>query len=150
VATRPLLEDDLDCVAALERRIFPDPWSRDAFREALLQPETGAFALEAEPGKLAGYGICRKLADVAEVLNIAVDPALRGRGLGTELLGAMLGWLKTTGAQTVHLEVRRSNREALALYRRAGFRLSGLRRAYYRDPPEDALTMTLELGGRSA
>jgi ribosomal-protein-alanine N-acetyltransferase len=147
---RPLAEADLDRVAELERRIFPDPWSRGAFEEALGLGATGAFAVDDESGQVVGYGVCRLLADQGEILNLAVSPERRGQGLGSALLSAMLDWLRRCGAVEVFLEVRSSNREAIAVYQRFGFLERGLRKAYYRHPLEDALSMGLDLAGWSA
>lgn len=147
---RPLTEADLDLVADLERRVFPDPWPRQAFMDALAEPGTGAFVVDGTGGLVAGHGICRSISDEGEILNLAVEPALRGLGLGSLLLDSMLGWLAARGARTVFLEVRRSNQAAVRLYQKAGFQASGVRRAYYRLPVEDALTMGLDMASRNA
>jgi ribosomal-protein-alanine N-acetyltransferase len=132
---RPLEARDLDAVAALEREIFGDPWSRRSFEEML--------ALRHVRGRFAGYAVCSAAGDEGEILNLAVAPRQRRRGLGKVLLGACLAWLRTEGVSTVHLEVRRSNVAAIAMYVAAGFEPVGLRPKYYRRPTEDAVTMTL-------
>jgi ribosomal-protein-alanine N-acetyltransferase len=147
VATvRRLRSDDLLRVSQIEHAVFSDPWTRRAFGDALLMPHVGAFAAEGEEGTLIGYGLCSAAADQGEILNLAVDPAARRRGTGRLLLDAMVAWLEDRGVSRVYLEVRPSNAAAVELYRRAGFRPAGKRRGYYRAPPEDALTMALEVG----
>ncbi len=132
-------------VAALERQVFGDPWSRRSFEELLGLEHIRGFVLGDERGGLAGYAICSCIADEGEVLNVAVAPTQRRRGLGRVLLEACLDWLAERGARTVYLEVRRSNGAAIALYARRGFETVGLRRGYYRKPTEDAVTMALSL-----
>jgi ribosomal-protein-alanine N-acetyltransferase len=142
---RPLRADDVAAVADIERRVFSDPWSARSFAEMLALDPVRGFAVDDEHGRLIGYAVCSTVADEGEILNLAVEPHARGRGLGAALVGAMLDWLKTRGAERVFLEVRRSNEAAIAVYQRAGFTPLGTRRAYYRDPREDALTMALDL-----
>jgi ribosomal-protein-alanine N-acetyltransferase len=150
VVPRPLVEADLDRVAAIEQAAFTDPWPRSAFEELLAEPYVRCFAADGDDGRLAGYGICSVAADEGEILNLAVNPAARHRGLGRGLLVAMLDSLRREGVSAVHLEVRQSNRAAIRLYTIAGFRSVSIRRAYYRNPTEHAVTMTLDLVAESA
>jgi [ribosomal protein S18]-alanine N-acetyltransferase len=147
---RPIADGDLARIAAIERAIFPDPWSRDAFVETLARPDVYGIASDGAAGQLVGYGICSLAADEGEILNLAVDTAARRLGIGRRLLGAMLSWLEERGASRVFLEVRGSNAAALTLYAGAGFQRMGVRRGYYRRPREDAVTMVLEVGPKSA
>ncbi len=80
---------------------------------------------------------------LAEIESVAVSLSLRRQGIGTLLCRAMLDWFRTQEASEVHLEVRSSSAGAIALYRSLGFQQQGLRRAYYRDPVEDAVAMRL-------
>jgi ribosomal-protein-alanine N-acetyltransferase len=129
---------------AIERRAFSDPWSEASFREALVSPWT--FGVVAETGRgMAGYLIGREVAGTGEVLNLAVAPEFRRRGIGGALLEAGLAALRRRKVDEVFLEVRESNIEAQALYVGHGFRPVGQRAAYYRNPKEDALVLRLEL-----
>jgi ribosomal-protein-alanine N-acetyltransferase len=92
-------------------------------------------------GVLRGYAAGTIVADEAEVLNLAVAPAFRRRGVARALLAALLDALEARGARSLFLEVRASNSAALALYRAFGFRELGRRIGYYRAPHEDAITM---------
>ena len=143
---RPLHSSDLARVAEIERHTFSDPWSAAAFRDALAQPHVRAIAAADERDALVGYAIGLVAPDEAEVLNIAVDPPARGKGIGAGLLEGMLEELRRAGARSVFLEVRRSNEAAIRLYRRSGFQILGARPDYYRQPREDALTMGRFLG----
>jgi ribosomal-protein-alanine N-acetyltransferase len=150
VAPRPLTPDDLEAVAAIERAAFTDPWPRRAFEELLAQPHVRSCAADGDDGRLAGYALFSVCADEGEILNLAVDPARRRRGLARALLEAMLETMRREAVATVFLEVRQSNEPAIRLYRLAGFHRVSLRRRYYERPTEHAVTMALELAPRTA
>jgi len=101
-------------------------------------------------GRLAAYALASVVTDQGEILNLAVEPGSRRRGLGHILLDAMLDMFRRESVATVHLEVRASNAAALQLYEAAGFRSVSTRRAYYRNPTENALTMALALAPEGA
>ncbi len=142
---RPLLAADVERVAAIERAAFTDPWPAQAFVELLAQPHVRAFAVD-DDGRLAGYALASVAADQGEILNLAVDPRARRRGLGRELLRALLDTFRQERVTAVFLEVRQSNDVAIGLYRGAGFRPVSTRKRYYRHPTENAVTMALDLG----
>lgn len=133
--------DDLDPIAELEKVAFPEPWSRRQFRGPL-EGTAGqiVMALRA-PGRLMGYIVLQRVVDELHVHNVAVDPALRRRGLGRTLLRAGLAWGERRGTRVAFLEVRRGNVAALALYRGLGFETVGVRKGYYARPREDALVL---------
>jgi [ribosomal protein S18]-alanine N-acetyltransferase len=135
-------------LVAIERRAFSDPWSEASFREALTSPWTFGLVAEGARG-VTGYLIGREVAGTGEVLNLAVAPELRRRGIGGALLEAGLVALGRRRVEEVFLEVRESNRSAQALYLAYGFRPVGQRAAYYRNPKEDALVLRLELAQRA-
>ena len=145
MAPRPLVEADLDHVARIERAAFTDPWPRRSFEELLAQPQVRAVALDGEDGRLAGYALFTLVAGEGEILNLAVDPAAQRRGFGRRLLEAVLEAMRAAGTAAVFLEVRQSNKAAIALYAGAGFKAVSLRKKYYRNPTEHALTMALQL-----
>jgi ribosomal-protein-alanine N-acetyltransferase len=125
-------------VIAIERRAFPTPWSLAMFVLELSKP-SGICLAALDADRLVGYLICAKYADVWHLMNVAVDPGARRRGIGTALLERMIERAGTDAAYT--LEVRPSNGPAIALYQRFGFRSAGTRRRYYRDTGEDAMIM---------
>ena len=135
---------DAPALVGIERRAFSDPWSETSFREALSSPWTFGLVAETSRG-VAGYLIGRDVAGSGEVLNLAVAPEWRRRGIGSALLRAGIGALRRRKVDEVFLEVRESNRSAQALYLSHGFRPVGQRTAYYRNPREDALVLRLEL-----
>ena len=145
---RPASQADVAVVAVIERASFGDPWSAEAFRE-LLEMRDAIFlvATRRSPETVAGYVIARVVADEADVLNLAVSPAERGRGLGGELLDAGLAAVIDKGAREVFLEVRESNVAALALYGSREFMTISRRGRYYRNPVEDALLLRRAIEG---
>jgi ribosomal-protein-alanine N-acetyltransferase len=117
---------------------------------ARLAADPGGLILEAElettdPPKLLGFAAFHRVADEAELRNIAVDPEHQRRGVGKALLEEARKRLLGAGSKRVFLEVRASNNPALGLYYSVGFALCLLRRNYYRDPPEDGCVLSLEL-----
>jgi ribosomal-protein-alanine N-acetyltransferase len=135
---------DSAALVAIERRCFSDPWSEPSFREALASDWTFGLVAETNRG-IAGYLVGREAAGSGEILNLAVAPEFRRRGIGGELLEEGLSAFQERGAREVFLEVRESNRSAQALYLARGFRPVGQRASYYRNPREDALVLRLAL-----
>ncbi len=147
VTIRTLGYSHLPQVIAIERRAFPTPWSLAMFVLELSKPSgvclaafDGGDAVDRQAReRVAGYLICSRYADVWHLMNIAVDPALRRRGIASALLEQMF---ERAGAEESYtLEVRPSNAVAIALYERFGFRPAGTRRRYYQDTGEDAMIM---------
>jgi ribosomal-protein-alanine acetyltransferase len=135
---------DAAAMVAIERRCFGDPWSEESFREALTSPWTFCLVAQSVRGTI-GYLVGREVAGTGEVLNLAVAPESRRRGVGSGLLRAGLAALRQRSVDEVFLEVRESNRSAQALYLAHGFRPVGQRSAYYRNPREDALVLRLAM-----
>lgn len=149
-ALRPMREADLPAIMDIERRAYPFPWTLGIFRDCLRAGYPGLVL--AEPQGLVGYAMLSMAADEAHVLNVCVAPGRQGHGYGRRLLHALLHAARKAGAQRVFLEVRPSNRAAIALYHDEGFNEIGRRPRYYpaRDGREDAIVMALELLGTDA
>lgn len=141
---RPARPRDLPAVAAIERASFGDPWTAGAFA-SLIDNSSVLFVVADDGGSVAGYIVAWFAADEAEVGNLAVTAAARGKGVGTALLDAGLAEAARRGAATVYLEVRESNAIARRLYASRRFAEVGRRRRYYRNPVEDALVLALPL-----
>ena len=139
---RPAEEGDISQVAAIEKSCFADPWSEDSFRR-LLNGEPAIFLVAVFPPdeRVHGYVIGFSIDEDAEVLNVAVEPGSRGKGLAGQMLDAVLIELGARGVANAYLEVRESNQAARALYESRGFREIGRRSKYYRRPVEDALVL---------
>jgi ribosomal-protein-alanine N-acetyltransferase len=135
---RPLAYGDLPQVIAIERRAFATPWSLAMFVLELSKPSSVCLAALSER-QIAGYLVCSRYADVWHLMNIAVDPVSRRRGIARALLEALLQ--RAGRDEPYTLEVRPSNTPAIALYEQFGFRSAGVRPRYYQDTGEDALIM---------
>jgi [ribosomal protein S18]-alanine N-acetyltransferase len=138
---RRLAYSDLPSVLAIERRSFPTPWSLAMFVLELSKPSGICLAASSSRG-LVGYLVCSRYADVWHLMNVAVSPDHRRSGIATTLIQRLFDEAGSDARYT--LEVRTSNAEAIAMYRRFGFRPAGRRRRYYHDNGEDALIMWLE------
>ena len=138
VEIRRLTYADLPQVVAIERRAFTTPWSLAMFVLELSKP-SGICLAAAVENELVGYIVCSRYDTVWHVMNVAVDPDRRRRGIATALIAALLDRIGDDAQIT--LEVRRSNVGALALYERFGFRSAGVRPRYYADNGEDAVIM---------
>jgi len=135
-----------DLLARLHAEIFvSEPWDADWFARMLLNPAvSGLILMQGE--EPAGLALASAVADEAEILTIGIRPACRRQGLGAALLEAVIGDAAGRGVSRLHLEVSAENHAAIALYEKAGFARTGLRRKYYRNGA-DAVTMAHELSG---
>jgi ribosomal-protein-alanine N-acetyltransferase len=139
---RRLSYSDLPAVISIERRSFPTPWSLAMFVLELSKPSGICLAAVDEGGRLAGYLVCSRYDTAWHLMNVAVDPERRRQGIATVLINRLFD---EGGAQSPYtLEVRVSNREAITMYQRFGFRSAGVRRGYYHDNGEDAVIMWYE------
>ncbi|MDX1815458.1 MAG: ribosomal protein S18-alanine N-acetyltransferase [Thermodesulfobacteriota bacterium] len=136
---------------AIERASFPSPWSRKLFEEEIGHTFSDAVVAVEEPGgEVAGYTICWTVGEESHLLNIAVRPDARERGVGRALLKECLRRAARAGARRIYLEVRPSNQQAIRIYRREGFRFVGIREGYYTDTGEDAIVFSREIGEEDA
>lgn len=136
---RPLAYSDLPRVIAIERRAFTSPWSLSMFVLELSKPSGLCLAALDRRGALVGYLVCARYDTVWHLMNIAVEPRMRRRGIARALLEQMI---QRAGPELEYtLEVRTSNAAAIALYESFGFRSAGTRPRYYRDNGEDAVIM---------
>lgn len=138
--------DDIARMADIEARVFGDPWPRSAFRDLLGAPHAHiAVAERRVDDPIIGYCVLLHAADEGEIANIATEPSVRGQGVGAQLLDHALDTAQHYGVRAVYLEVRTSNGAARALYASRGFEVVGRRRAYYRNPLEDALVLRRDI-----
>jgi ribosomal-protein-alanine N-acetyltransferase len=148
VALRTGQVDDLDQVMRIMRSAFQpcfgEAWTRSQC--AGIMPMTGVSLTIAEEGdQPVGFSLVRAVADEAELLLLAVEPARQGAGIGHALLDHFIAAARARGAARLHLEVRDGN-PAIGLYRASGFVPAGRRRNYYHGPNRetyDAVTLTL-------
>jgi len=146
---RSMTTRDLPAILGIEEGSFPSPWSRALFEKELATTWASLVVAEEQGvggARIVGYSCAWRVVDEIHLLNVAVHPARRGRGLGRELVERVLQEASSAGARTVLLEVRAGNRPARRLYGRLGFRSVRVRRGYY-GPGQDALVLEHVLGG---
>jgi len=145
VVIRGMKHEDLAHVSDIERRSYDFPWSHGVFRDCLLAGYQ-CVVLERD-GAVAGYGILSVAAGEAHILNLCIEPSLRSYGYGARLLDDILSRARIASVREIFLEVRPTNTNALALYKKRGFHLVANRPAYYqaRQGREDACVLAKKL-----
>lgn len=128
-------------IIEIENASFPDPWPLSFFKGIL--GDTNAYCTVAVlSGHVAGYSVLYRVLDEGEVYNIATAGEYGRRGIGTALLRDCISYGEKQGISKIYLEVRCGNLIAIAMYKKLGFNVSGIRRGYYKSPREDAIIMT--------
>ena len=141
VQIRTVRKADLSAVHELESSIFKDPFP-SYFIDQLADANPDTFLVAVENGSIVGYVVVDKWADHQHLVSIAVRSGLRRRGIGQAMLDNMIPRIRDG---PLRLELRKSNQAALALYRKNGFKETGIAHSYYADG-EDAITMEKWLG----
>jgi len=144
---RPMLEEDLESVLAVETAAYPHPWTLGIFRDCL---HVGYCCWVYALGeRIIAHAVMSVAAGECHILNICVHPQWQGQGLGRKLLRRLTGIGRQHHADTAFLEVRVSNRPAIDLYLSDGFNEVGVRRGYYprKKGREDALVFAKDLSG---
>ena len=145
---RPLRWWDVEALLPLEQELFgATAWTPEAFWSELAHPSRWYVVADDGAGGVLGYAGLMVTGPDADVQTVAVAPAAQGRGLGAELLAALLHEAASREARAVLLEVRADNPRAVALYRRFGFERLAVRRRYYQPGDVDALVMRHRLPG---
>ena len=130
-------------IAQIEKVCFSDPWSEKSVaseRENELSLWLGAE----EDGQVCGYVGSQTVLGETDMMNVAVSPEFRRKGIAEALVNALVEALKAKGSHCLTLEVRASNSPARALYEKLGFSRIGTRKNYYRNPKEDGLILRKE------
>ena len=128
-------------VMAIERRVYPRPWSPNLFLSEMSEPRNRAYLVARLGREVVGYAGLMSYGEEAHVTTIAVDPDEHRRKIGTRLMLELVRRAKEMGARAISLEVRVSNWGAQRMYGRFGFRPVGVRKGYYQETGEDALVM---------
>ena len=142
IRTRVL--EDAPVIAALEKRCFSDPWSEKSIASEVHNP-LAYWLVAGDGGEILGYIGSQSVLDAADVMNLAVSPDHRRKGIGEKLIKALTRHLQENGVIALLLEVRVSNAPAISLYEKLGFVQVGRRPRYYTNAREDALILRKEL-----
>jgi ribosomal-protein-alanine N-acetyltransferase len=143
VIIRPMAENDLEAVLVIEEESFSTPWRREHFEHEMTSPHSFPFVVVYN-GIVTGYVCLMSLFEEAQILDIAVAPEQRGRGIARILMDCAISVAREKGAELLALEVRASNGAAITLYKRCGFVRTGLRQKYY-EGRDDAVLMEMSL-----
>ena len=136
-------ESHVSAVAELEKLCFSDPWSENSVASEL-KNKLALWLVAEEEGRVSGYIGSQTCGDESDVMNVAVHPDFRRRGIAEALVNSLVEELKAIDSHSLTLEVRASNVPAISLYEKLGFSEVGRRKNYYRNPREDALIMRKE------
>ena len=130
-------------IAQLEKVCFSDPWSEKSIASEL-ENELARWLVAEEDGQVCGYVGSQTVLGETDMMNVAVSPEFRRKGIAEALVNALAEALKERGSHCLTLEVRDSNHPARALYEKLGFSQVGTRKNYYRNPKEDGLILRKE------
>ncbi len=144
---RPMTSEDLDAVLEVENNSYTNPWPRAVFKREINQEWSHIEVIcpEDDLQTTLAHIVYWIVHDELHILNVAVHPNARRKGLGKVLMRRVMEVCETERLQYVTLEVRSSNVAAIGLYKGFGFAQIGLRKRYYADNGEDALVMALVL-----
>lgn len=143
IILRPMDETHVSQVAMIERLCFSLPWTEACIAKELTNP-LSCWLVAMDGDTVAGYIGSQSVLGEADIMNVAVAPQFRRRGIAEALLGELQQVLKAQGVYCLTLEVRVSNDAAIALYEKLGYREVGRRPNYYHRPKEDALILRKE------
>lgn len=145
VHIRDMKHDDVAMVSDIERRSYEFPWSHGVFRDCLLAGYQCITLIRED--RVAGYAILSVAAGEAHILNLCIDREFRALGYGERLLDELLYRARSATVREIFLEVRPSNKTALALYKKKGFHQIADRPAYYQanEGREDAAVLAKKL-----
>jgi len=141
MSVRPMTGSDIPAIAGIERTSFDDPWNEALFGDELGRPDRSWLVATSPDGRIQGYGGVMVTHGDAHLMDLAVEPGVRGSGLGRRLLWALAEGSVALGARRMTLEVAASNAAAVSLYESCGFDIRGRRRGYYPRTGDDALLM---------
>lgn len=144
ISIEKMCADHVSQIAELEKACFSDPWSASSIASELENP-LSMWLVAVENGRVLGYVGSQAVLGEADMMNLAVCPAERRRGIAQALAEALCAALLEQGNHSLSLEVRVSNMPARSLYEKLGFVQVGCRKNYYRCPKEDALILRREL-----
>lgn len=141
---RSATEDDLAQILAIEREVYPLPWSESGFRAEFDKPYSQFLVMtdDETDSVVAGYIVCWCILGDCQILNVAVGLPYRGLGLAKQMLGKVIALAARNGTQKVFLEVRTSNAAAIKLYQSLNFLITRTQKGFYSNG-EDAYIMTI-------
>lgn len=144
IIIRQATNEDLKQISEVETLCFESPWSFDMLYHDICANDLTVYMAVEKDGKVIGYGGMWIIIDEAHITNVCIHPDYRRKGYAKALMAALAEKSEKMGANSMTLEVRVSNHEAIKLYNRCGFHINGLRKKYYSNNGEDAYIMWRE------
>lgn len=143
---RPATAADIPAIVALEAEGFESRWSAAIYSEEIVRPSAWIdLAVTVDGDVVIGFLCAWQVVDACHLLRIATHPEHRSQGVGRALVERLIARARAAACSHIELEVASRNAPAIALYQRVGFQVVGVRRGYYRAPPDDAVMMDLPL-----
>ncbi len=143
---RLAISEDLDAIFKIENECFAIPWSLESIENDLNQNPSATLMVAVLNEEVIGYIGMWTVLDEAQITNLAVSKASRGKGIGKMLLSRLCQNAKELGTVILTLEVRPSNISAITVYKGAGFNEISRRKSYYKNNGEDAIIMLKNIG----
>lgn len=144
ITLRKMALSDVEDVVEIEKACFHNPWTRKSVEKETLN-KAAVYIVAQLDGRVRAYAGAWLVIDEAHITNIAVHPDFRGRGFGEAVTCELLSRCKNLGIYYAYLEVRVSNKAAIGLYKKLGFKILSVRKKYYEDNGEDAYVMFIIL-----
>lgn len=138
----PMTIEDIPQILEIERNSFSIPYSETMYRSELELDVAHLYVMRQE-GRVCGYLDFWLVEPEIHLITVAVHPGSRRKGVGSALLKFLVNYASKKSAESIALDVRVSNKAAISLYKKFGFKKVGLRKGYYHDNNEDAALMTL-------
>lgn len=142
---RAMEVQDVDSIEEIERQIFSSPWSKDDFLYELTTNQLSHNIVLEEAGSIIGYIGFWLLGDQTQITTLGIRKEYQGRGYAKLLMDTCINRTKLNKYPVITLEVRVSNKKAIALYQGFGFTVATIRKNYYQDTHEDAYLMIKEM-----
>lgn len=140
IIIRNLQEKDINDLVEIEELCFHTPWTKNSLKQEL-KNKLARYKVIEKDSKIVAYAGIWFVVDEGHITNVAVHPEHRGLGYGNQVIEALIDECANSNIISMTLEVRKSNETAIKLYKKYGFKLSGIRPGYYTDTQEDALIM---------
>lgn len=139
---RNMVASDIDDILAIEEQSFVKPWTSGMFRSEM-HIDDRVWLVAVCDGRVSGYIGASFVEGEAHILNLAVFPGLRRRGIAKALIAELYSAMRDRKADRMTLEVRESNAEAITLYESIGLSVAGVKPRYYSESGESALIMSV-------
>lgn len=153
VKIRPMVMSDIQFVQEIDQKSFPNPWPSNSYKYEIQENENSRpWVIEKnnlDLMQICGMAVIWNIVDEAHLGTIAIHPDHRETGIGKMFLASILLSAIDDGMVTGFLEVRESNLFAINMYKSIGFKIDGIRKAYYQDNHENAILMSIDLSNRT-